>query len=256
MNLQYAAILLLMFSCNKSPEKNIHATGTVVASNTAEIKAEVTGKLRSIHFIDGQKVTEGDVLFNIESTPYEERLEIAVSRRLQNISKLQYAAEKVDRYQTLLVNNYVSENDCAQQISELTAYEGLVMQNDAEIRSAKNDLNNCAIRAPFTAIAGKHLIDTGNFVQNNDITLVHLNQIDPIYIDFTLTEKEYAKISTKKNLQILLTHPYNPNHTTKAKLIFIDNTIHQNKISLRLEAPNPEYKFFPGQSINIIISPI
>ena len=230
MKLQYIAILLLLTCCGSHDKKSIQILGRFSPSKSADIRAEVTGTLLEVHFQDGQTITEGDLLFTIDSKSLEAKLDLAVANRGQNISKLKYAAEKVDRFQTLLSNKYISEIDCVPYITELNQCESAVMQNEAEIRLAKINLEKCRIKAPFQGIVGKHLIDKGNLILGDNPTLVHLTQIDPIYIDFTLTEKEYAKISTDENIHIYLN-----NMPIEAKMIITGSSI----IQMRAEIPNP-----------------
>ncbi len=266
--------LFILFSCSKQEIKSLplpkvtvataeikkipislDAVGHFVALNSAEIKAQVEGTLISLHFQDGETVNEGDLLFTIDPRPYEAALEQSIAERMQNVAKLQYSAEKVARYKTLLANKYVSELDYIQYVSELANLEAAVMQNEASIRLANVNLDYCYIKAPFTGVTGKHFIDKGNLIANDGSTLVLLNQVDPLYIDFSIPEKDYVKIASYQtkgqNLDVLITYPEYPDVNATAKLILIDNTVNQNTgmILLRGEIANPERKFWPGQFV-------
>ncbi len=238
---------------------SLDAVGHFVALYSAEIKAQVEGTLISLHFQDGQTVNEGDLLFTIDPRPYIAALEQSIAERMQNVAKLQYSAEKVARYKTLLANKYVSELDYIQYVSELANLEATVMQNEANIRLANVNLDYCYIKAPFKGVTGKHFIDKGNLIANDGSTLVLLNQVDPLYIDFTIPEKDYVKIANYQNkgqnLDVLITYPEYPNVNATAKLILIDNTVNQNTgmILLRGEISNPERKFWPGQFVKATV---
>lgn len=274
----YVIPFLALFSCGKQEVKStplpkvtvdtaevkkipitLDVVGHCVALYSAEIKAQVGGTLISLHFQDGQTVNEGDLLFTIDPRPYEAVLEQSVAERMQNVAKLQYSAEKVARYKTLLTNKYVSEVDYIQYVSELTNLEAAVMQNEANIRLANVNLDYCYIKAPFKGVTGKHLIDKGNLITNDGSTLVLLNQVDPLYIDFIIPESDYVKIATlqnrEQNLDLLITYPEYPNMNVPAKLILIDNAVNQNTgtFLLRAEIANSDRKFLPGQRIKATI---
>ncbi len=252
MKTQYIIVFLALLSCQKSEQKTFRLQGHFVPSNFVEIKAEVSGTLAGIHFQDGQKVKENDLLFTIDSRAYEAALDLAVSTRMQNLSKLQYAAEKVDRFKTLLANKYVSETDCAPYISELTNYESAMMQNDADIKIAKINLEKCSIKAPFSGVIGRHFIDKGNLILTDKPTLVTLSQTDPIYIDVQVSEKEYVKIRSLTKLHLTLNHQKDK---IDAELVFIDTRVNplNGTILLRAKVPNSEGKFIAGQTAKLII---
>ncbi len=243
MKCQYALILLILFSCSKTPDKVIKANGQFSAYSTVLIKSEIEGRLTSIHFEDGQQVEKGDVLFSIDPKPHEIALELATAARAHNISKLQYAAEKVDRYKTLLENKYVSEIDYIHYKSELTSFEALVMQNEAEIRKAKFDLENCTIYSPITGKASRHHVDEGNILQKND-SLIVITQIDPIYFDFSLTKNQYKSLSPTSEITLTETGE-------KGVISFIENQ--GDLIFLRVTFQNPNHKMVLGSFSSVSI---
>lgn len=273
--------LLPMVSCGKKQEKkkqvvaNVNAAyaqkkripikidgiGHFVAFNSAEIKAQVEGRLMELHFEEGQFVSEGDPLFTIEPSPYEANLEKAIAERIQMVSQLQYAAEKVARYQTLLPENYVSTLDYIKFKTDMINYEGAVMQKDAEIRLAEINLDYCFIKSPFCGITGKKLIDKGNLITNNGQTMLVIKQIDPIYIDFALPERDFLKISRycrHGRLNVDVEFPEHPDITFTAELILMGNEIDKRTgmIPFRAQMRNPEQIFWPGQFVraDLIVS--
>lgn len=264
--MRYLVIALLVISCSKTQEKSvplpkvsvatavtkripvtIDAVGHFVALNSVKIKAQVEGTLVGIHFQDGQEVNEGDLLFTIDPRPYEAKRDQAVAERLQNLAKLQYSAEKVCRYRTLLPDNYVSQLDYIQYVSELANLEATVMKNEADIRLATVNLDYCYIKAPFKGITGLHFFDEGNLIGNDGSTLVIINQIDPIYLDFNIPERDFPKVAGRQNLDVLITYP----DKATAKLVLINNQINPDTgmLFLRAQIDNPEHKFWADQFI-------
>ncbi len=246
MKIQLLLISLTFISCsNQDNSKIITLEGYFIPAQSAEIKSVEEGVLEEIHFREGGLVKEGDLLFTINKKLYEAKVDEAVAKRLLNLKKLQLAAERADRYKSLLLNNYVQENDYKQSLVELTLFETAVMESEAEIRVAQIQLDNCFIKAPFSGVIGKHLVDKGNLVKETPLAL--LNQLDPIYIDFSIDETLYSKIKT-----LLQTEPDTHiliNDSDQAHLLFIDNQIRDSKVSLRAKIDNREGKFCPGQKV-------
>ncbi len=278
-----ALTLLAMVGCSRKPESKksftaevkaeyavpkrvpvqIDGIGHFVAFNSAEIKAQVEGRLMELHFNEGQFVGEGEPLFTIDPRPFEAELEKVIAERVQMVSKLQYAAEKVARYQTLLPENYVSTLDYIKYKTDMINYEGAVMQKDAEIRLAEINLDYCYIKSPFNGITGKRLIDKGNLITNNGYTMLVVKQIDPIFIDFSLPERDFLKISRyclHGRLNVEIEFPEHPDINFTAELMLMDNEIdtRTGMIPFRAQMRNPERIFWPGQFVraNLIVSHI
>lgn len=241
----------------------IEGIGHFVAYNSAEIKAQVEGRLMNVHFCEGQHVQEGDLLLTIDPRPYEAQLEKAIAEKTQTAAKLQYAAEKVARFQTLLPENYVSPLEYIKFQSEMQDYEGGVMQKEAEIRLAQINLDYCFIKAPFSGITSKRLVDKGNLVTNDGSALLTIKQINPILIDFSLPERDFLKIAhyfRKRHLNVEIEFPEHEKITFTADLSLIGNEIDKKTgmIPLRAKMTNNEGIFWPGQFVraNLIVTHI
>lgn len=230
----------------------IEAIGHVRAYNSAEIKAQVEGELVEVHFKQGQDVYEGDLLFTIDPRPYEAKLAQAEAVLLENIAKLRFAKEKATRYEPLLENNFVSILNYEQYLTDVDLYEATVLQNKAEIESAKIDLGYCYIRAPFSGMVGKRLIDKGNLIANDGSTMLILNQIKPIYVDFSIPEKDIFRVQDaerKGELEVEVQVPGCEEKVFDGKLSFINNRINHKTgmIPLRAEFKNAKKLLWPGQ---------
>lgn len=229
----------------------IDAIGHVVAYNSAQIKAQVEGRLLEVNYVQGKEVKQNDLLLKIDPRPYEAERDRAIATRAENNAKLRFMAERVARYEKLLPDNYVSPLNYTEYVSDLGTYEAAIMRDDADIRLAEIKLDYCYIRAPFTGVVGKKLVDIGNLVTNNGDTLVTINQIDPIYFDFSIPERDFSKLmqsQKEKNLDVSLLLS---DKTYTAKLTVVDNKISRGTgmLPLRAEIANPNKVFWPGQFI-------
>jgi multidrug efflux system membrane fusion protein len=238
----------------------LNAVGHCTAYNSAEIKAQVEGVLKVIHYTEGGQVNKGDLLFTIDPRPYQAALDKTVAVRTENLAKLKYSTEIVGRYESLLKEDYVSALEFDGFLRDLAEYEGTIAANDADIRLAEIDLEYCYIRAPFSGIAGKKLIDIGNLISNDGSTMVVINQIDPIFIDFYLPEKDFRTIMKYRKghapLNVDIQIP-GAKKLRKATLLLVDNSIDPNTgmVPLRAQIQNKDSFFWPGQYVeaNLIL---
>lgn len=266
-------IFLFLSSCSKTTEKKeyrarvevdlvkiktipigLKAIGHCIPYNSVEIKAQVEGVLKELHYNEGSCVNEGELLFTIDPRPYEANLAKALAIRAENIAKLKFAAEKVARYEGLVEESYISQLDFDSLVKDLAECEATVMQNDAEILLSQINLDYCFIRAPFSGIVGKKRIDIGNLITNDGSTMVVINQIDPMFIDFSLPEKDFNTIMKyKKGHTPLIVEIQIPDYKKpqKAKLILVDNIINKQTgmVPLRAQVCNKENYFWPGQYV-------
>lgn len=230
----------------------IEAIGHSRAYNSAEIKAQVEGELMEVHFEQGQDVYEGDLLFTIDPRPYQAKLAQAEAILLENTAKLRFAKEKVRRYEPLVGNNFVSVLNYEKYLSDADFYDATILENQAEIDTAKINLDYCFIRAPFDGKVGKRLIDKGNLIVNDGSTMLIINQVEPIYVDFSIPEKDLFRVQEaerKKELEVQIEVPGVEKKIFEGRLLFVNNLIDKKTgmIPLRAESANSERLLWPGQ---------
>jgi multidrug efflux system membrane fusion protein len=270
--MRYFLLLLPLLSCSKKIEPppykakvevqvaiestipiGLKAVGHCCAYNSVEIKAQIEGLLEEIYYKEGGAVSKDDLLAVIDPRPFLATLDKNLAIRAENMAHLKYAAEVVERYQTLVPKEYVSQLEFDGFVKDYQIYEATVMQNDADVALAQLNVDYCYIKAPFSGVAGKKLIDKGNLITNDAPILVVINQIDPIYIDFSLPEKDFKTIMKyKKGATALTVDIQIPNEKNqKASLILVDNSINTQTgmVPLRAEISNPENLFWPGQYV-------
>lgn len=222
--------------------------GHVRAYNTASIKAQVEGVLLGVHYEQGQEAQEGDLLLTIDPRPYQAALDQAQATLQETIANLSFAKDRADRYQPLVGNNYVSQLNFDEYVSKVAYYNANALVNEAEIETAKINLSYCYVRAPFTGRVGKRLIDEGNLIANDGSALITMTQTKPIYIDFSLSERDFYKIKEGQTVEVIVPEKKG---SVDAKLIVIDNMINQNTgmVGLRAVSPNENEELWPGQFI-------
>jgi multidrug efflux system membrane fusion protein len=236
----------------------ITGLGSVTPVYTVTVKSRVDGQLMKIHYKEGDLVHEGDLLVQIDPRPYQVQLEQAEGQLARDQALLDNARVDLDRYQKLLGQDAIPEQQLATQKATVAQAQGVVKSDQGQIDSAKLNLVYCDIRAPITGKVGLRLVDPGNIVHATDTNgLVVITQIQPISVIFTVAEDDLQVVLKKlAGGQHLTAEAYDRANTTKigtGTLATVDNQIDPTTGSLRLRADfdNSANRLFPNQFVNV-----
>ncbi len=168
------------------------ALGVVKPAQTADVRPQVTGMIKEVHFTDGEWVEEGTLLFTIEDAPYAIRVQEQQSQLSQDLAHLNNAKKKLSRFKSLTNQDLIAKVEWDELETQIMLHEAVVQADEARLAAAKLDLEHCRIVAPIAGFAGKSALGKGNMV--SDAPLVTLTRNDPLYVDFTITEKELKQV--------------------------------------------------------------
>ena len=179
----------------KTVPVQIRAIGNVEAYSTVSVKSQIGGVLTRVHFREGQDVNKGSLLFTIDPRPYEASLKQAEANLAKDIAQLENAREEVRRYAELVKKGYVAQEQYDQIRTNAAAFEATVNADKAVVENAHLQLKYCYIYSPMTGRTGNLIANEGNLIKANaDTAMVVINQIQPIYVTFSVPEQYLPEI--------------------------------------------------------------
>lgn len=246
----------------EAAEKNVPiqvtAIGNVEAYSTVTVKSLVDGEIQRAYFTQGQDVKKGDLLFAIDPRPFQATLHQAEANLARDEAQAKNAAQQLKRYSQLEESGIISTDQYDQYQTNAAALEASVRADQAAVEQAKIQLSYCSIYSPITGRTGSLLVYPGNLVKNNDTSLVVINQISPIYVDFSIPEQylgQIKKYQTNSRLQVFASIPNNGGSPSVGRLTFINNTVDSSTGTIMLKAtfPNNDRRLWPGQFVNVTL---
>lgn len=242
----------------------IESIGTVQAYNTVAIHPQVDGQLVKVQFKEGQIVRMGDVLAQIDARSYRAALDQALAKKSQDEAQLGNAKLDVQRYASLVQNNYIARQQLDATQAQVRQLEAAVKGDEAAIDAARIQWEFTTIRSPITGRAGIRQIDVGNIVHGGGVgssggppeTLTVITQMHPIDVVFTIGQKDLARLLPAAGQATLSVAAFSKDDGSlldAGRLEVIDNQIDGATGTLRLKAvmPNAKGRLWPGQYVYV-----
>lgn len=262
----------------------LQAVGNVEPYSTITVKAQIGGTLMKAHFREGDMVRKGDLLFEIDPRPYEEAIRrweanLARDRALlqqseANLGRVQaqeaHYAMQADRYLKLAEEGIFSREQADQMAVELKSRRSSVRAetaglesarasiraDESEIENAKLNLSYCSIRSPLDGRTGQILVKEGNLVKANDVELVTIHQIQPIYVTFSVPETNLPAVRQRfagRGRMMVKASAPEAEGTASGTMSFIDNAVDRSTGTVRLKGTfaNTDGRLWPGQFVDV-----
>lgn len=236
---------------------SIDALGTVVAHNTALVKARVDGQLLSVGFREGQMVRAGEVLALIDPRPFQVALDQAGGQLRRDEALLANARLDVERYRELLKQDSIARQQVDAQEALVKQYEGAVQADRAQVDNAKLQLGFTRITAPLGGRLGLRQIDAGNMVRSADANgIVSITQTQPIDVVFAIPADQIGAVQARLHGGALLAvDAYDRDgkqRLAQGRLQTIDNQIDTatGTVKLKAQFANADNALFPNQFVN------
>lgn len=237
----------------------IKAIGNVEAYNTVSVKALVGGEVIEVHFKEGQDVKQGDLLFQIDPRPYDAALKQAEAQLARDIAQAKNAEEQAKRYEILVQKDYVSKDQYDQLRANADAMAALVNADKANVENSRLQLAYCTIKSPIDGRVGSVLINKGNVIKANDLVMVTINKVMPIYVTFSVPEQNLSdikKYSAEGSLKVEVIIPGDEKRPAQGMLTFINNAVDTSTGTIQLKGTfeNKDKRLWPGQFVNVALT--
>jgi len=236
--------------------------GEVSGLKDIAIRARVEGFLEGVHFQEGAEINKGDLLYTLESQPFEEKVATRMSALAEQKTMLAKAKGDLDRIRPLAEINAVSQSDLDEAMAAHEASISSVEAAEANLRASKIQLSYTKIKSPINGIIGKTQAKVGDFVGKdpNPVILNAVSQVDTILVTFFITESQYLAVARhlaqadseevenrQPNLELILIDGSVYDHN--GRVDFVDRAVDTTTGAMLVQAsfPNPEKLLRPGQ---------
>jgi multidrug efflux system membrane fusion protein len=277
--LGFLLILLLLPACGKKKERpqeavpvhvapvvektipvELKAIGNVEAYTTVGIKARIGGQLMQVNFKEGQDVKQGDLLFVIDPRPQEASLREAQANLAKDTALADKAQKDAVRYTDLVHRDFVSKQEYDQIRANAEAWKATVAADKVAVDNARLNLSYCYIKAPITGRTGNLMAFQGNMIKaNEDNPKVVINQVLPIYVNFSVPEVYLADIKkymAQGKLKVTAIISKDTANTGEGALTFVNNAVDKATGTILLKGTflNEDRRLWPGQFVDVSLT--
>jgi membrane fusion protein (multidrug efflux system) len=239
--------------------------GRLEASRVAQVRAQATGILQKRLFREGSDVKAKQALFAIDASPYQATFESAQAGLAKAEANLMQASAQANRYKPLVEAKAISQQEYVNAQAAQKQAEADVAIGKAAVQTARINLNYATVTAPIAGRIGRALVTEGALVSQVEATqLAVIQQIDPMYVNFTQSASEALKLKAgltsgqykqagkgAASVSIILENGSTYAHA--GRLLFTDLTVDatSGQVTLRAEIPNPEKQLLPGLYVRV-----
>ena len=235
----------------------INALGTVTPVYNVTVTSRVVGQLMSVHYREGQIVSKGDLLAEIDARPYSAAMEQAEGQLARDRAVLKNAYIDLDRYKMIYAEKAIPQQTLATQQATVEQNEGSVRVDQGNLDAAKVNVEYTRIVAPISGRVGLRLVDPGNIVQANGTTgIATIAQLQPITVIFTMAEDYVSEVAGElqkgHKLRVDAFDRSNQNQLAQGTVLTLDNTIDASTGTVRVRASfaNRDGRLFPNEFVN------
>jgi membrane fusion protein, multidrug efflux system len=243
----------------KDVPREVRAFGSVDASSTVDVRAQVQGLITEVHFHEGDFVKRGQLLFTVDTRPYSASLAAAQAELLRNRAVAEQMRVEAERANALRQEGVASDRDVAKANADAASSAAEVKLGQAQIASASLNVAFTRITSPIDGRTGSLLVYPGNIVKATDAQpLVVLRSVSPVYVRFTVPQEHLTTIRERLGKQPLVarvTPRGEGAKTIEAPVTFLENSVDPSTGTIALKAtyPNTAQELWPGASVDVVL---
>ncbi|HEY5310366.1 MAG TPA: efflux RND transporter periplasmic adaptor subunit [Casimicrobiaceae bacterium] len=241
--------------------------GQTQSSHQVQIRARVNGFLDKRVYTEGSMVKAGDVMFQQDKKPFQAQLDVALGGLAEQQARLQTANDNLAQVKPLAALNALSVKDLDDATGQQQAAAAAVQSAKANVEQAQLNLGYTTITTPVTGLSSFARVQDGAYVNAENSLLTYVEQVDPIWVNFTLSENDLLALRTeqaKGGLRLPPKDEYTVElvladgaiYPQKGKITFENASFNQQTgtFLLRATLPNPSGLMRPGQFVRVRVS--
>jgi len=247
------------FTTNVPVQIDPPPVGHVTPVSTVTVHSQIGGIISQVHFKEGSEVKSNALLFTIDPRPSQAALEAAKAALARDRAQLKNAEIQFDREKKLLDQKLVSQDEFDTSKAGFDALTGTVAADQAAVTNALLNLEFTEIRAPFDGVTGGLQFHEGNVIKAPDDTLLTINRIHPIYVEFAVPEQYLPEIKKQMAGQapkVTVTFENMAGPPPQGALTFVNNAVDMTTGTIDLKAtfPNEDNALWPGQFVQVVLT--
>ena len=242
----------------KDTPVSLKGVGNVKASNSVTVKSRVDGHILRIHFLDGDHVKAGQLLYTIDPETYIYQQKGAQANVASDRATAELAQKDYIRYKDLYEQQVISKDEYEQKVTAYETARKAMEADSAQADIARRNVHFTKITSPIDGVAGSTLLDEGNLVGADKDQLVVIKTIAPTDVVFSIPGSKVEMVRSHfidDDLTVLATTSAENAVPATGHLTFVDNWINPDTgmINLKARFPNEDAKLWPGQFVTVAL---
>lgn len=237
----------------------LNVIGRTEAFSSVTMRSRIDGQITSVNYSAGQHVKKGQVMVTLDPRALQAQVLQGEANLARDVAQLNKAKGDLDRNNDLLSKGFISAAQIEVFKSVVDTLAATVKADQAALELARVNLSYTSISAPMDGVAGAVLMFPGGSVKANDTPLVLINQVQPVYITFSVPEGQLREINAQRSTRKMQVEVRMPNDRAPAvagDLAFVDNAVDATTgtIQMKAQVANKDERFTPGQFVEVAMT--